>query len=243
MPRKRLVPALVVSAGAAFLARVLSRRPGTPGAAPDLRGSQLVAHEEASLPAGVRPHLRDLFEKDKYVEGHSRRVALLAVQVGEELGLPPFRTRTLAVAGLLHDIGKLAVPDRILSKPGPLEEEEFELIRLHPTLGEELLGDLGLDGDVRRLVRDHHERLDGSGYPQGRSGDELDLDTRILSSCDVYDALISQRVYRPAWTSEQALRLLAEEAYEEVLDARCVDALERVLQREYGLVLPLPVEA
>ncbi len=239
MWRERLASALAFGAAAGFVARRLRRRPPSPAAV--LHGSDLVTREQQALPATLRPHLRALFMKDPYLEGHSRRVALLATQMAEQLGLSPTRTATLAKAGLLHDIGKLSVPGPILAKPGPLDEEEFEVVRLHPVTGEQLLAEQAVDPAVRRLVLDHHERLDGSGYPRGRSGEELDLDTRILSACDVYDALISRRVYRPAWTPEQALRLLEEEAYEEVLDSRCVAALERVLEREYGLSLPVAV--
>ena len=102
----------------------------------------------------------------------------------------------------------------------------------HPERGRQLLHELGgFSENVLRLVRDHHERLDGSGYPHGLRRAELDLDTRILSVCDVYDALMSRRVYRAAWTHEQALRLLRGSAGT-IFDARCVDALERVLARE-----------
>jgi HD-GYP domain-containing protein (c-di-GMP phosphodiesterase class II) len=198
----------------------------------DLRGAELVAEEEAFLGSHVRALLVDLAEKDEYTEEHTRRVALRAVQVGEELGLAPERLRTLAVGGLLHDIGKLSIPDEILKRPGPLSQREFELVEEHPDRGKRLLHDLGgFPESVLRLVRDHHERLDGSGYPQGLAGAELDLDTRILSACDVYDALMSRRVYRNAWTHEQAIRLLRGSAGT-IFDARCVDALERVLARE-----------
>jgi HD-GYP domain-containing protein (c-di-GMP phosphodiesterase class II) len=193
---------------------------------------ELVAAEEVFLGARVRALTLRLAEKDEYTEEHTRRVARRAVQVGEELGLAPSRLRVLATGGLLHDIGKLSIPDAILKKPGALEEDEFEVIKLHPELGHRLLGELGGFADaVRRLVLDHHERLDGSGYPNGRSGIELDLETRILAVCDVYDALISVRVYRDAWTHERAVGLLREQAGSQ-FDAACVHALERVLGRE-----------
>jgi len=198
----------------------------------DLRGADLVVEEEAFLGSHVRALLVDLVEKDEYTEEHTRRVALRAVQVGEELGLGPERLRDLAVGGLLHDIGKLSIPDKILKRPGPLSQTEFQLVEEHPERGRQLLHELGgFSENVLRLVRDHHERLDGSGYPHGLGRAELDLDTRILSVCDVYDALMSQRVYRAAWTHEEAMRLLRGSAGT-IFDARCVDALERVLARE-----------
>jgi putative nucleotidyltransferase with HDIG domain len=198
----------------------------------DLRGSELVSEEQAFLGSHIRALTVSLAEKDEYTEEHTRRVALRSVQVGEELGLPPGRLRTLATGGLLHDIGKLSVPDEVLKKPGDLDQEEYELIQRHPENGRRLLRELGgFQDQVLRLVHDHHERLDGSGYPQGLGATELDLDTRILAVCDVYDALISTRVYRAAWSAEMALAFLFEQAGT-AFDARCVEALFRVLQRE-----------
>lgn len=197
----------------------------------DLRAAELVAEEEAFLGPSVRALTLRLAEKDTYTEEHTRRVALRAVQVGEELGLAPHRLRDLAIGGLLHDIGKLAVPDSILKKPAPLTEDEYAVVCRHPEWGRRLLGELGFAEQVRRLVHDHHERLGGDGYPRGLSAAELDLDTRILAACDVYDALISPRVYRPAWSHEQAVALLREQAGSG-FDPRCVAALERVLRRE-----------
>lgn len=207
----------------------------------DLTGADLVAEEEAFLGSHVRALLVDLAEKDTYTEEHTRRVALRAVQVGDELSLPPERLRALALGGLLHDIGKLSIPDEILKRPGPLSQREFELVEEHPERGRRLLRELGGFPDaVLRLVHDHHERLDGSGYPEGLRRAELNLDTRILSVCDVYDALMSRRVYRAAWTHEEAMRLLRGSAGT-VFDARCVDALERVLARERAEELALAV--
>jgi HD-GYP domain-containing protein (c-di-GMP phosphodiesterase class II) len=198
----------------------------------DLRGTDLVAAEEAFFGSHIRALTLRLAEKDEYTEEHTRRVALLAVQIGEELGLPPGRLRNLAAGGLLHDIGKLSVPDEVLKKPGPLDDEEYTVVQRHAELGRRLLGELGGFGEgVLRLVHDHHERLDGSGYPRGLGDQDLDLDTRILAVCDVYDALISTRVYRAAWSAERALALLCEQAGT-AFDARCIDALTRVLARE-----------
>lgn len=205
------------------------------------RAGELVSAEEAFLGARVRALTLRLGEKDEYTEVHTRRVALRAVQVGEELGLAPTRLRILATGGLLHDIGKLSVPDEILRKPTSLDEEEFAVITMHPEWGHRLLGELGGFSDaVRRLVLDHHERLDGSGYPNGLAGKELDLETRILAVCDVYDALISDRVYRAAWTHDRALGLLREQAGT-AFDAACVSALERVLEREAARALGVAV--
>ena len=138
----------------------------------DLRAADLVAAEEVFLGSHVRAITLRLAEKDEYTEQHTRRVALRAVQVGELLGLSPSRLRTLAIGGLVHDIGKLSVPDAILKKPGPLDDDEYALVQRHPEWGAKLLDELGGFSDpVRSLVRDHHERLDGTGYPRGLSAE------------------------------------------------------------------------
>jgi len=198
----------------------------------DLRVAELVAAEEAFLGAHVRSLLVHLGTKDTYTEVHTRRVALLAVQIAELLGLAAGRLRNLAIGGLMHDIGKLSVPVEILQKPGPLTDAEFEVIRRHPERGARLIDELGgFRPGVRRLVLDHHERLDGGGYPRGLHGREIDLETRILTVCDVYDALISKRVYREAWSQHQALSLLRQESGT-AFDPRCVSVLEQVLAHE-----------
>jgi putative nucleotidyltransferase with HDIG domain len=212
------------------LARSVQSRPLTG----ELHASDLVLAEEAFLGSHVRALTLSLAQRDDYTEQHTRRVALRAVQVGELLGLSPSRLRALATGGLVHDIGKLAVPDSILKKPGALDDDEYDVIKRHPDQGAKLLDEVGgFSKAVRRLVRNHHERLDGKGYPSGLRADQIDLDTRILTVCDVYDALISPRVYRPAWTHAAAIDLLRSEAGT-AFDVRCVKALEQVLANERG---------
>jgi HD-GYP domain-containing protein (c-di-GMP phosphodiesterase class II) len=195
----------------------------------DLRASEIVAAEEAFLGARVRALMVRLAEKDASTEEHTRRVAGLAVEVGEQLGLSSTRLRSLAIGGLLHDVGKLSIPTSILQKPGPLDDDEFATVKLHPERGRELLSELGgFDESVKRLVLDHHERLDGTGYPRGIEEGDLDLETRILSVCDVYDALVSSRVYRAAWSHERAGALLRQET-PTAFDPRCVQALLNVV--------------
>ncbi len=211
----------------------------------DLTAGELVTTEEAFLGSHVRTLLVTLSVKDTATEDHTRRVAVLAVQLGERLGLPAKRLRTLAVGGLLHDIGKLSVPSAVLQKPGALDDEEFAEIRKHPAEGVRLLERLGgFAPSVLRLVHDHHERLDGSGYPRGLREDDLDLETRILAVCDVYDALVSNRVYRSAWTPERALALLDEEAGTR-MDAQCVAALKDLVRPPFVATLsdPSPLTA
>ncbi|HEX4677901.1 MAG TPA: HD-GYP domain-containing protein [Gaiellaceae bacterium] len=230
---------LVGIAVAIDLARAAQSRP----LAGDLRGADLVAAEDIFLGSHVRALTVRLADKDEYTERHTRRVALLAVQVGEQLGLSANRLRTLAIGGLVHDIGKLAVPDAILKKPTALDDDEYEVVQGHPEWGNKLLTELGgFSQAVRQLVRDHHERLDGAGYPRGLAADAIDLDTRILTVCDVYDALISKRVYRPAWTHEDAMALLRRESGT-AFDERCVAALERVVSGETAVDSPAPLVA
>ncbi|HEX7255490.1 MAG TPA: HD-GYP domain-containing protein [Gaiellaceae bacterium] len=197
----------------------------------DLATVELVRSEEEFLGSHVRALTVSLAEKDEYTEEHTRRVALRAVQVGEELGLSPARLRELAIGGLVHDIGKLSVPNSILRKPGKLTAEEFEVIKRHPEIGYRMLGDLGFSESVARLVLDHHERLDGSGYPRGLEGPAMTLEARILAVCDVYDALISTRVYREAFSHDEATDLLRDEAGTK-LDRRCVVTLCAILAGE-----------
>jgi HD-GYP domain-containing protein (c-di-GMP phosphodiesterase class II) len=197
----------------------------------DLTATELVGAEEAFLGPRVRTLMLDLAAKDRSTEAHTRRVATLACAVGEELRLPAATLRHLAMGGLLHDMGKLRVPAEILGKPGALDADEFAAIKRHPEDGARLLADLGgFPEPVLDLVLDHHERLDGAGYPRGLGDEQIGLATRILTVCDVFDALVSHRVYRPAWSRDRALDLLREESGT-AFDPVCVAALERVLER------------
>ena len=220
---------LVIGVAVAIdLARAAQSRP----LSGDLTAAELVASEDLFLGSQVRALTVTLAEKDEYTERHTRRVALRAVQVGDELGLSRSRLRTLAIGGLVHDIGKLAIPDSILKKPGPLDDDEYETVKEHAERGYRLLTELGgFSEAVRDLVRDHHERLDGRGYPRGLTAGQLTLDARILAVCDVYDALISKRVYRDAWSEGNAIDYLRAETGT-AFDERCVEALARVIGRE-----------
>jgi HD-GYP domain-containing protein (c-di-GMP phosphodiesterase class II) len=194
----------------------------------DIDVESVVTEEEELLGAWVARLLARLADKDTSTREHTRRVALLAVQVGQELGLRGGRLRALAVAALLHDVGKLQVPDSILCKAAPLTAAEFAVIKRHPTDGAALLGHIGGFDEELPLVRGHHERLDGTGYPDGLRGSELSLEVRILGACDVYDALTSERVYRRAFTHPQALTIL-DQGRNAAFDPAVIDALSRVL--------------
>ena len=188
----------------------------------------VVTEQEELLGAWVARLLARLAIKDASTREHTRRVAQLAVEVGQELGLKGARLRGLAVAALLHDIGKLQVPDTILSKAGPLTPAEFAVIKRHPGDGETLLEHIGGFAAEAPLVRGHHERLDGSGYPDGLRGGELSIELRILGVCDVYDALTSERVYRRAFDESRALAIL-EQGSGSSFDPDVLAALARVV--------------
>lgn len=207
----------------------------------DLRAAELVHQQESYLGVQVRSLMARLVEKDLSTEEHTRRVAVLAVQVGERLGLGAKDLRTLATAGLLHDIGKLRVPDRILKKPDKLTDEEYDLIRRHPIWGDELLGELdGFSPALRQAVRQHHERLDGTGYPDRADAPEISLFSRIVAVADVFDALTSPRVYRDAWPAERALAEIARCVGTEY-DPEAFAALERVVADGAVPVAAVPV--
>ncbi len=202
----------------------------------DLRAEHVVADEEAFLGGRVHALLARLADKDGSTEGHTRRVATLAVQIGEQLGLPAHRLRLLALGGLLHDMGKLTIPDEILNKPGKLTDAEFDVIKGHPAAGRELLTELGsFPPLVLDLVESHHERLDGRGYPNHAPAAQLEVEVRILTVADVYDALTADRVYREAWPMERALSILDEDTGT-AFDGECVKALKAVVAPEQDAV-------
>jgi putative two-component system response regulator len=150
--------------------------------------------------------------RDRYTAGHCERMAAYAAAFGIELDLPDEDVAALHRGGYLHDVGKVGVPDAILSKPGPLDPSEFAVIQRHTIIGDSLCGDLRILRPVRPIVRHHHERLDGSGYPDGLSGDAIPLLAQIMSIVDIYDALTTDRVYRGALSGAAACAELREEA-------------------------------
>jgi putative two-component system response regulator len=149
--------------------------------------------------------------RDPYTAGHCARLANQAATVGRALGVDAETVRALTVAGYLHDLGKIAVPDSILLKAGPLDEAERAKIRQHPNRGAELVSGLRSLKLVRGIVRHHHERLDGSGYPDGLTGEAIPLGARIMAVVDVYDALVTARPYKVALGPEEAQRILRRE--------------------------------
>lgn len=174
--------------------------------------------------------------RDPYTAGHERRVGALAAAIGAELGFDDDRCEGLRFAGQVHDVGKVSLPAEILVKPGRLTNWEFELVKSHTTVGHDLLAHLDFPWPLADVVRHHHERLDGSGYPDGLSGDAIGLEARIVAVADVVESMVSHRPYRPALSVDVAIAELDRGAgthYDGLAVAAC-----RRLFRERGFTLP-----
>ncbi len=169
--------------------------------------------------------------KDYYTRGHCMRVAEGAAMIARELGMPAERVQKIRYAGMLHDIGKLGVPTRVLQKTGKLTDEEYATIKLHPTRGYEIVREISFLDEALAGIRHHHERLDGRGYPMGLVGMEIPESARIISVADVFDCLTSTRSYRKAWSVEEAIVELRACAGTQ-FDPRMVEALVRAVERE-----------
>jgi putative nucleotidyltransferase with HDIG domain len=183
---------------------------------------------------------REVESRDRYLYGHSSRVAEYAVAIACDLDFTPDEMKGILVAGYLHDVGKLQIDPAILNKEGRLTADEMAAVRQHPVLGVEHLTRFELPWDVEETIRGHHERYDGTGYPDGLAGEAIPLGARILLVADVFDALTTARPYRAPWTREQALTYL-EMSAGRLADPRVIDVFVRVAQREaYG---PERVEA
>jgi len=167
--------------------------------------------------------------KDPYTRGHSERVGAWGGRLATALGLPAAEVDTVVQAGLLHDIGKIGVPETVLRKRGPLDHDEWTLMRNHPIVGAQIVAPFEFFAGGALVVRHHHERWDGSGYPDGLSGRAIPLGARIVAVADVYDALTSDRPYRPALARDTSLAYLAGEAGR-TLDADVVAAFLGLLR-------------
>lgn len=210
-----------------------------------VRDQQVHAEEMASL------HLRTIEAlalaigaKDQTTHEHLKRVQVYARELGKELGLSSEEHEALQAAALLHDIGKLAVPEHIISKPGRLTPEEFEKMKIHPTVGAEILEQVRFPYPVAPIVRTHHEKWDGTGYPAGLKGEEIPIGARILSAVDCLDALASDRQYRRALPLDQAMEIVKSESGK-AYDPRIVEILARryVDLEKLAHVMPEPKHA
>jgi len=192
-------------------------------------GLQRIAHENALSSSRVEERRlnkklkQKLFELveiltnamdlvDPYTTGHQQRVSALSTLIAETLGLEESEVDGIRLGGLLHDIGKMAVPMTLLSKPGALTVTEFELIKTHSSAGSQLLGGVEWPWPIANMARWHHERLDGRGYPDGLKGDQIPLEARILAVADVFEAMTSHRPYRPALPPMEALKYIHQQS-------------------------------
>jgi diguanylate cyclase (GGDEF)-like protein len=165
-----------------------------------------------------------LGERDRYTGDHSESVVDLAAKVGETLALDADQIGRLRTAALLHDIGKVGVPDEILHKPGPLDEREWDVMRQHPVIGERIMRAIPGMGSIARTVRHEHERWDGTGYPDGLAGEKIPLEARIILACDAYHAMTSNRPYREAMAHSAAMAELTANAGTQ-FDPQVIEAL------------------
>jgi len=179
----------------------------------------------------VKIVMNALKEKDEYTQGRSIRVIDYAVKMGVELGLNEQELKDLEIAAVLHDIGKLGVPDKILKKPGRLTKEEYEIMQQHSANGEKLLNGIGNLEKYKKYIRAHHERYDGFGYPDGLKGEEIPLISRIIFVADTFDAMTSNRPYRQGLPTQVAVDELIKCSGTQ-FDSHIVEAFVNVINRE-----------
>lgn len=207
-------------------------------AAPDLKDTVIAMAIDQAAGGVDEDYLDDVAEafaevvdsKSPFTSGHSRRVALFTDMIAEQMGLPERQRRYLKRVALLHDIGKLGVSNQILDKPGRPDPEEWVSIRNHPALSEEILSRIAAFKDLARIAGAHHERLDGKGYPRGIGGDAICLETRIVTTADIFDALTADRPYRAAMAVSDALALMARDV-DTAIDGTCFAALCNAMRR------------
>lgn len=204
--------------------------------------TETLAKVEYSFPEAVNDFVSAVEARDLFLRGHMRRVCELAVAIGDELHLSDTELRAASYAALLHDLGKLGMPESILHKPGRLTDEEFDVLKEHPARGFEMVASTQALRIAAPAIRWHHERLDGSGYPDALAADQIPIEARIIAVADVWDALTSDRVYRAAMAPEDAWAILDRER-DTKLDSACVDALARVLVRRAAHPQPIPITA
>jgi putative two-component system response regulator len=177
---------------------------------------------------------RSIEGKDPYTHGHCERLSDYSARLGEHLGLTEDEITALRRAGIVHDIGKVAVPDAILLKPSRLTDEEWKLIREHPAVGERICAPLRSFRLVLPIIRHHHEKLDGSGYPDGLRGDAIPVTARVMQIVDVYDALTTERPYKRAFPVNDALQTMKQEVAKGWWDPQIFDQFERFVKTSKG---------
>ena len=172
--------------------------------------------------------------KDPYTQGHSARVAQISLAIAEELNLPDKKREMIEYAALLHDVGKIGIEDAILRKPGPLTEGEFMIVKRHPVIGFEIVSKVDFLKEIATFIRSHHEKCNGSGYPDGKKHSDLPVESLILTVADVFEALTSDRPYRKAYSVEEALAIMENEG-NDYYDIRIIKALRKILQEGFQI--------
>ncbi|MGA9385657.1 MAG: HD domain-containing phosphohydrolase [Candidatus Sulfotelmatobacter sp.] len=175
---------------------------------------------------------RSIEGKDPYTHGHCERLAEYSTRLGEQLGLAEEHITALRRAGVVHDVGKIAVPDAILLKPGRLTEDEWKIVREHPVVGERICAPLKSFRLVLPIIRHHHEKLDGSGYPDGLCGEAIPATARIMQIVDVFDALTTERPYKKALCETEALQIMGQEVAKGWWDRQIFEEFERLVNRD-----------
>jgi len=234
----------LLGAMVAMVAGILLQYGSTSSLTASLRAlftNDIVERITIALPPSIKALMVATESKDMYTAGHSLRVTLYALKLAEELGLRPDQQRALAQGTLVHDVGKMAIPDSILNKPGRLTEAERKIIEQHPENGYDMCRRIGFLKDELDVIRHHHERWDGTGYPDRLEGTQIPQLARIVAVADVYDALTSRRAYRSAMTHEQAMQIIISERGKH-FDPICVDAWVRMCER-HPEHFPLPAKA
>lgn len=169
--------------------------------------------------------------KDKYTDGHTRRVANISRELGKKLGLDEKRLNNMEIGGLIHDIGKVGIPEAILNKPGKLTDEEYEIIKKHTVIGENICRPLNCVSGCLDIIRHHHERPNGKGYPDGLYGDMLSTEARIVAVSDVFDALYSDRPYRSKMPIDKVKSIMKDEGEKQNLDPMLVSLLLEMIEK------------
>jgi putative two-component system response regulator len=173
---------------------------------------------------------RTVEAKDEYTKGHVDRVSKMAIILGRKMGLTGSEMEAIRFGGILHDIGKITIPEYILNKPGPLSLEETEVMKSHPVAGYNICLPLKKNlGQALEVIRQHHEKLDGSGYPDGLKNEDISAASRIMAVVDIYDALVTDRAYREGLALEKAVEILRQEANKKKLDELVVEKLIEIV--------------
>lgn len=194
---------------------------------------------ENNIESVVRSLVKAVDAKDPYTAGHSERVMQYSLRIGEELGLGPYELRILQLGTLVHDVGKIGMPDRVLLKPDKLTPEEFEIVKTHPVQGVKILESIRIFQECIPIVRWHHEKLDGSGYPDGLAGDQIPYLVRICCVADMFDAMTSTRSYRAGMDAQTVVKILYDDAHKGKIDLIVVQAMERAVAK-HGVIYQPP---